>query len=222
MSKIRFPAPFIAALAAAAVFWPILSAGFVLARAWMCPLPQQAETTAMFSAAHGQQRKDVACSQTMPYDLRVISAVAQHAVDAGGDPVDPLADRDADGGGEALAQRAGGDADPGRIGRRMALEGRVDAPQRVQVLADGARFLQGGPEDGRAVALGEDELVDVARGGVLRIEAELVEVEHRHDFGARHAGGRVTAAGLGGRGEGVAAELLGHFFERSAVGHGFS
>jgi hypothetical protein len=45
------------------------------------------------------------------------------------------------------------------------LEGRVDAPQRVQVLADGARFLERGPEDRGAVALGEDELVDVARLG---------------------------------------------------------
>jgi hypothetical protein len=104
----------------------------------------------------------------------------------------------------------------------MSLEGGVDAPERVQVLLDAARFLEGGPQDRRAVALREDEFVDVARRGVLRIEAELVEIEDRHDLGARHAGGRMAAARLGRRRERMAAEFLGHFFQGGAVGHGFS
>ena len=104
----------------------------------------------------------------------------------------------------------------------MALEGRVDAPQRVQVLADRARFLERGPEDRRRVALGEDEFVHVARLRILRVEAELVEVEDRHDLSGRHARRRMSAARLGGGREGVAAELLGHLLQGGGIGHGLS
>ena len=137
-------------------------------------------------------------------------AVAQEREDAAGRAVELARPGHARGGGEALAQRARGHAHPGRLRGGMALERTVVAAQGEQVVADGARFLERGPQDGRGVALREHEDVLVATRGIFRVEAHLVEEEHRDDLGAGHARGGMPRGRFGGHLQGMAAELLGH------------
>ena len=132
--------------------------------------------------------------------------VAEQTVDACIQTVEAIGQRHAIGHRQTLSQRAGGNLHPGIVRRGMPLQGAVDLPQRQRVLIDGARLGQCGPQNGRGMALGQHEAVDIICSGITRIPAHFVEEQRRHDLRTRHAGGRMSGTGCRGHAQHQAAQ----------------
>ena len=126
-------------------------------------------------------------------------AISEHAVRAGFAAIEAGNQPHADSEGEALAQGAGG-----------GFEG-MDEPDVGVALIDGAEFAEGvelverrlgiaglghdGVEDRGGVTLRENEAIAIGQGGIVRIDAHLIEEELDEDFDRGE--GSAGMAGLG-------------------------
>ena len=122
---------------------------------------------------------------------------------------------------QALPQGAGGRLDPVHPGRRMALEGARDLPKGENLgRGDDPGLGVSGPEDGRGVSLGQDELVVGPVPRIRDVDAHLVEEQAGHEVGRGEAGRRVPRAGPGrsSSGNGCAA-LLAISVQDIGLGH---
>jgi hypothetical protein len=148
-------------------------------------------------------------------------AVAAHAPHAIRQPVELLAgERDADRDRQPLPERAGRNVDPGDLRRRVSLEPRAELAKRQQLLVrDRARGLEHGIDEGRRVALGEDQVVVPRIVRAVEVVAEVLREQHRHQVRGRHRGRRVP--GLGDRcgADRVDAELLSQLAPKLGIAH---
>ena len=103
---------------------------------------------------------------------------------------------DADGDGQALAEGAGGHVDPGEAGGGVALQPAAElAVGGHLLLGDRPDRLVDGVDQGRGVALGEDQVVGVGVLGVVEVVVQVLGDQHGHEVGGRHR--RRGVAGLG-------------------------
>ncbi len=79
------------------------------------------------------------------------------------------------------------------------------------VVVDRARRLVRGVQQGRGVALGEDEAVVAGVCGAVEVVAHVVGEQYGHQVGGGHRGGGVPGARGGGGADTVDAQLLGEF-----------
>jgi hypothetical protein len=88
------------------------------------------------------------------------------------------------GDGKALSERSGGDVDPRDDRGGMALKPAAELAVGEQLfVVDGARGAEQGVDEGRSVALGEDQVV---AGGVVRVIEAVTQVtcqQDRHEVG---------------------------------------
>ena len=125
--------------------------------------------------------------------------------------------------GQALAERARGGLDPGHPRRGVPLERARDLPQVGQAFErDDPGLGVDGPEQGRRVALGQDELVACRIVRVSGVPTHFPEKEARGDVGRREAGRRVPRAGRRRHAQGVDAEPGRDLAELIGSGHGMS
>jgi hypothetical protein len=126
-------------------------------------------------------------------------AVATQHPDAVRQPVELLpGDRHPDAVRQTLPQRAGRDVDPRDLRRRVTLEPRAERAEREQLLdVDRAGRAVHRVEQGRRVALREDEPVVVRVVGRVEVVAEVLVQQHRHQVGRGHRRGRVAGLGDG-------------------------
>ncbi len=148
--------------------------------------------------------------------------VAAQAPDAVGQAVEPLAgERDADRDRQPLAERAGRHVGRRDARRRVALEPRVELPERQQLgVVDDPGRLEHGVVERRRVALGEDQVVVGGVAELARVHPQVAAVEqHRHQVGGRHRRRRVAGAGSRAGADGVHAQLLAQLGEAVRVRH---
>ncbi len=168
------------------------------------------------------RRSYAACSAASPHRaLGQLAVPAQHP-DAVPGALESLAGQgDADADRQALAERAGGGLHPREPLRGgMPFETAVQHAEGEQFgVVDGSRGLVGGVEQGRGVALGQDEAVVAGVGGAVEVVVEVVGEQDGHQVGGGHGGGGVSGArGIGGP-HTVHAQLLSEFDEFTGV-HG--
>ena len=115
--------------------------------------------------------------------------------------------------GQPLPQRAGGHVDPGQHRGRVPLQPGPEppVPGHQLLVGDDAGRLVDRVQQGRSVALGEDQVVVGPVTGVVPVIAEVPADQDGQQVGGGHAGGRVPRPGRGARPDGVHAELLGEF-----------
>ena len=153
-----------------------------------------------------------------PFGHLAVAAEHPHAVS---DAVEVLArDCHADTDGKALAEGAGGDVDPRDARRGMALEhARVLAVVEDVVVGDDPCGAVDRVQQGRCMALGEDQAVVRRALRVGEVEAEVALDEDRHEIGGRHRRGGMARARGGAHTNGVDAELLRELPARVGRGH---
>jgi hypothetical protein len=132
-------------------------------------------------------------------------AVAGENPDAVRSGVDRLrGERDADADWKAEAERAGGDVDPWQRRARMALQRAAERAGCEQLfVADRTGCLVERVEQGRRVALGEDQVVVVRVVGVVEVVAEVLLGEHGAQIGGRHRRGGMPGPADRGRADRV-------------------
>ena len=129
---------------------------------------------------HAQVRQAVLAAEHggLPQLSGLGLAVADHAVDPPVGAVEPPGDGHAHGHRQALPERPRGRLDagaPDAVG--VALQGRAELPEGPQlVVREEPPLRERGVDDRDAVALRQDEPVAVRPVGVLRPDAQLVEV----------------------------------------------
>jgi hypothetical protein len=119
--------------------------------------------------------------------------------------------RDPDGVGQALPERAGGYVHPGQHGGRMSLQPGPEpaVPGHELLVRDDAHRLVDRVQQGRRVALGEDQVVVLRVGRLVPVVPEMPADEHGQQVRGRHAGGRVARPGGRTGPDGVNPQLLG-------------
>ncbi len=137
-------------------------------------------------------------------------AVAGEHPDAVRPGVDRLrSERDADADRKAEAERAGGDVDPGQRRAGMALQRAAEGAGCEQLfVADRTSCLVERVEQGRGVALGEDQVVVVGVVGVVEVVAEVLLGEHGDQVGSGHRRGGMPGPAHCGRADRVDPQLL--------------
>src|ERR687891_1212191 len=92
----------------------------------------------------------------------------------------------------------------------MALDPAPELPEREKIrVRDRSRRLVHRVEDWRGVTLREDESIVVEATRVLPIVVEVVREQDSDEVRGRHARGRMSGPGGGGRSDAVRAELGG-------------
>lgn len=134
--------------------------------------------------------------------------------------VQPLpGERDADADGQPLAERAGGRLHPWQPPwRGVPFEPAAQLPEGHQLgLADRARRLVRGIQQGRGVPLGQHEAVVAGVLGAFEVVPQMLGEQYRHQLGGRHGRRRMPGARGPGRAHAVDPQLLGQLAELTAV-----
>ena len=110
---------------------------------------------------------------------------------------------------QTLAERAGGNIHKGQARRGMAFEVAVQFAQSGEVFAGKkSKLSPHGIQQRGGVALGKDEAVVVGISGVFRVEPHVPEEQGGDQVRRGTAGSGMAAAGRGGGGNGVNAQLI--------------
>ena len=155
----------------------------------------------------GEVREPVVAGFVEPFPDRPFRqlAIAGESPDVVGQLVELAAGEcDPDRDGQPLAQRPGRHIDPGKNRRRMALEPRSKFPEGQQlIVADHPNRLEDGVEQGRGMALGEDQVVVGGRARIVPVVEEVPGDEDGHQIGGGHRGGGMAGAGGSARSNAV-------------------